>query len=98
MVRVYNKSREEFPDSAVYIGRGSPYGNPFRAGIDGTRDEVCDKFEMCVLPSLNVDPLRDLDLVCFCHPKRCHGHSIMRKLYGPTWKSGAIVKDKGLFR
>jgi hypothetical protein len=27
------------PDGAVYVGRGSKWGNPFVVGRDGTRDE-----------------------------------------------------------
>jgi hypothetical protein len=77
MAEVYN--RKNAPAGAVYIGRGSPWGNPFVIGKDGTRDEVCDRFEKEVLPYLDVEPLRGKDLVCFCAPKRCHGHSILRK-------------------
>lgn len=84
--RVHNKYHRTAPDTAVYIGRGSPYGNPYVVGVDGQRGECCDLFEQNVLPTLDVEPLRGLDLICFCHPKRCHGHSIMRKLYGPEWE------------
>ena len=85
MPTVYNK-RDGAPRDAVYIGRGSPYGNRFRIGPDGDRDRVCDSFEREQLPTLDVEMLRGRDLVCFCAPLRCHGHSIMRKLYGPEWK------------
>lgn len=84
MPRVYNKHKDDVPRQAVYIGRGSPYGNPFVIGTHGTRDDVCDKYEKEVLPSLNVEPLRGKDLVCFCAPKRCHGDSILNKLYRGT--------------
>ena len=32
-------------EDAVYIGRGSPYGNPFVIGKDGTREQVIAKYE-----------------------------------------------------
>ena len=64
---------------AVYIGRGSPWGNPFRIGPDGTRDDVCDRFEREILPTLDVSSLKGKDLVCFCAPHRCHGDAILRK-------------------
>lgn len=35
MSRVLNKSRGWYPD-AVYIGRGSKWGNPFRIGRDSS--------------------------------------------------------------
>ena len=80
-MKVLNKRLDKIPKGAIYIGRGSPYGNPFVIGKDGTRDEVCDRYETEILPNLDVEPLRGYDLVCYCHPQRCHGHSIMKKLY-----------------
>ena len=89
MVRVYNKHHGDAPKEAVYIGRGSPWGNPFSHLPNtkalyqvGSRDEACDRFEKEVLPSLDVEPLRGKDLLCFCAPLRCHGDSILKKLYG----------------
>lgn len=79
--RIHNKHHRTAPPDAVYIGRGSPWGNPYVIGKDGTRDEVCDLYEKNVLPSLDVESLRGRDLICFCHPQRCHGDSILRKLY-----------------
>jgi hypothetical protein len=76
---VYNKHHRNAPAGAVYIGRGSPYGNPFVIGRDGDRDEVCNKFECEVLPSLDVTALRGKSLVCYCKPARCHGDAILRK-------------------
>jgi uncharacterized protein DUF4326 len=78
------------PKNAVYCGRAhsrlrlpeSPYKNPFHIGADGTRDEVCDRFEREILPTLNVEPLRGKDLVCFCAPQRCHCDSILAKANG----------------
>lgn len=79
MPRVLNKYRDQIPGDAVYCGRGSPYGNPFVMGRDGDRDTVCDRFEIEVLPTLNVSALRGKDLVCFCAPKRCHCDPILIK-------------------
>jgi hypothetical protein len=74
--KVWNKYHNP-PSSAVYIGRGSPWGNPFVIGKDGSRDEVIDRFAAEVLPSLDLKPLIGKDLVCFCKPKRCHGDEIL---------------------
>jgi hypothetical protein len=84
MSRVLNKYRDALTitQADVYIGRGSPWGNPFKIGTDGDRDEVCDRFEREVLPTLDVEPLRGKNLVCFCAPQRCHGDAILRKLAG----------------
>jgi hypothetical protein len=77
--RVWNKHTEEPPADAVYCGRPSRWGNPFVVGRDGTRNEVCDRFEREVLPRLNVTVLRGRDLVCWCAPLRCHCDAILKK-------------------
>lgn len=78
---VLNKRRDPFvPGPDVYIGRGSPWGNPFVIGKHGDRDEVCDRFEREILPTLDIEPLRGKNLMCYCAPRRCHGDSILRKL------------------
>lgn len=78
--RVHNKRAGTAPKDAVYIGRGSPWGNPFVIGRHGDRDEVCDRFETETLPYLDLEPLRGKDLVCWCKPARCHGDSIIAAL------------------
>ena len=81
MPEVHNKRAGTAPPDAFYIGRGSMWGNPFVIGRDGTRDEVCDRYEREVLPCLDLELLRGCDLVCWCAPARCHGDAILRKLY-----------------
>lgn len=78
-------------ESIIYIGRGSIYGNPFFIGRDGTRSEVIDKYGDRVAKAFNdqsalshaiydlenrVANGEDLELVCFCAPKACHGDVI----------------------
>ncbi len=76
--QVYNM-RLQHPDDVVYVGRGTPWGNPFKIGKDGTRAEVCDKFEKNILPNLDVSELRGKNLVCWCAPARCHADALLRK-------------------
>jgi hypothetical protein len=85
--KVHNKYHNTAPSDAVYIGRGSPYGNPYVIGQPHpltkkpmTRDDVCDLFEHNTLPNLNLEPLIGKDLICFCKPKRCHGDSILKRI------------------
>lgn len=78
MPKVHNRYTNTAGPDAVYIGRGSPYGNPFVVDRDGNRDEVCDKYAEYLLshPELLRQVRRELrgrDLVCFCAPRRCHG-------------------------
>lgn len=82
--RVLNKRdlQGPLPRNARYCGRPSPLGNPFVMGRDGTRDEVCDKYEawLPTQPSLMamIPDLAGQDLVCFCAPDRCHCDFLFR--------------------
>ena len=67
---------------AIYIGRGSIYGNPFVLGKDGSRDDVCDHYEPHYLPfkpSIHKakSELVGKVLVCHCYPERCHGDCLV---------------------
>ena len=66
-----------------YAGRGSIFGNPFEIGKDGTRHEVCEKYEPYARnnPDL-LEEIRKLPedavLGCFCLPKECHCAKIIK--------------------
>lgn len=77
-MKVYNKHHRNAPAGAIYVGRGSPWGNPFRIGMM-SREEVIRKFECEVLPTLDLMPLRGKDLVCYCAPKACHADVLLRE-------------------
>lgn len=65
----------------VYIGRGSIWGNPYKIGRDGTREQVIEKYRVHIVKRLLieeglVDELMKLDgqtLGCYCKPESCHG-------------------------
>ncbi len=61
----------------VYIGRGSKWGNPFKIGIDGTREDVIAKYcdYIAARPDLlnAVGELKGKILGCWCKPLACHG-------------------------
>jgi len=65
----------------VYIGRGSIWGNPYRIGSDGNRDDVIRKYREWILtqPDLiaRLDELDGLKLGCYCKPNRCHGEILL---------------------
>jgi hypothetical protein len=74
---ILNKHKDNIPKDAVYIGRGSKWGNPFIIGRDGTRQDVVEKYAVWICDNpLLLDCLPELkgkDLVCFCSPLLCHG-------------------------
>lgn len=81
MPRVYNKRHKNAPDDAVYVGRGSKWGNPYHIGQDGDREDVIEKFELHLLNNKELmeqlPELRGKDLVCWCAPKACHADVLM---------------------
>ncbi len=66
----------------VYIGRGSKWGNPFKIGRDGSREEVIKKYENYIMnkPELlaGLHELRGKTLGCYCKPAACHGDVLAR--------------------
>ena len=82
-MRVLNKRTDKIPPDAVYVGRPSKWGNPFRIGRDGTRAEVIAKYKVYVKKTLEfvdgtfLDELRGRDLVCWCAPLPCHADVLL---------------------
>lgn len=67
----------------VYVGRPSKWGNPFKAGRDGTREEVISKYESYIRakPELVAAAKRELKgkvLGCWCAPLACHADVLAR--------------------
>lgn len=94
MPRVLNKRVHGIPEGAVYVGRPSPWGNPY-SHMEGTlakfkvasRDEAVDAYEHALLRKFERDPdakrrlkeeLRGKDLVCWCAPQRCHAGVLLK--------------------
>lgn len=81
---VLNKHNHGIPAGAVYIGRGTRWGNPFVIGKHGDRNAVCDHYKRYLKDQVRdgvvtVEQLAALhgkDLVCFCAPLRCHGDTL----------------------
>jgi len=103
MIRIANKQHKinlQPNEVAIYIGRPSSLGNPFKIGKDGTREEVIAKYENylynCIKDKNNsvyrklkelkqlYDAGKDLVLVCWCWPKRCHAE-VIKKAIEDNW-------------
>lgn len=88
------KLKEQLPPgyTPVYIGRPSEYGNPFLVGEKYKRGEAVKAYEAWAekedidYPKLRSMLSRGLKiaLVCFCHPKPCHGDVIKKRLHEKT--------------
>ncbi|OZA26029.1 MAG: hypothetical protein B7X93_10600 [Hydrogenophilales bacterium 17-61-9] len=80
------KQLEAWPPGSIYIGRGTPFGNPYVIGEHGDRDAVCDQYaDRMAYRIAQGDPATltallglkaDSSLVCSCAPLRCHGNEI----------------------
>jgi len=100
MLEVVNVKKLVSSDDLVYIARkcgkfnGSPLGNPFKIGRDGTREQVIEKYrnwlwkmmksrdvKVCSELKMLVDKVRNGEKVllgCWCSPSACHGDIIVR--------------------
>lgn len=89
MPTVWNKNYS-YPEDAVYVGRGSPFGNPYIAfNRDSTfpdvirvRDPIAE-FEKYIAarPALIKRiraELKGKDLLCYCAPRACHADILLR--------------------
>lgn len=79
----------DLPVDGVYIGRGSPWGNPFAIEEGRTRREAISLFHHYLEEHEELIPkakeaLIGRSLICSCAPKPCHGD---------IWK-WAIYKDE----
>ena len=67
----------------VYVSRPSKWGNPYRIGADGDRDQVLKKYReyLAANPSLVEDAKKELrgkNLACWCKPSEdCHADILL---------------------
>lgn len=74
------------------IDRRSMFGNPFRIGPDGDREQVICLYQSWLQEKVRIDPafrkallkLRGKKLGCWCAPQPCHGDVIVRWLEANT--------------
>ena len=81
-MKIVNLRKEKYTH---YIGRGSVFGNPFKIGKDGTREEVIQKYAYylsrleagCIIDAIYELPENAI-LGCYCSPLACHGDIIVK--------------------
>lgn len=86
---------KKWDPGAIYVGRGSPLGNPFKMYKEADRNMVCDSYHNWFYAMVeNNDPkiMKELDrlkrlasqgdlvLGCYCAPRRCHAETIKEYL------------------
>ena len=94
--------RDEFQyahvvNSTVLIDRRTRWGNPFRIGEDGSRDEVIARYRAHLwrriqAGEVSLEELAELDgcwLACWCEPLPCHGDVLAS---AAAWASGVLAE------
>jgi hypothetical protein len=74
MTKAVNVKKEPYD---IFCGRPSDFGNPYKIGVHGDRDQCIDQHERDVRsnPAFIERIKRELTgkrLGCYCKPKRCH--------------------------
>ena len=84
MPKVWNIRDPNYPKDAVYVGRPSKWGNPWRVKKTFSREAAIASFRewlLCPEPECNlvadIGELRDRDLVCWCAPLSCHADVLL---------------------
>jgi len=96
MTTVVNKYKVNMSDSdIIYIGRGSPFGNPFvmKNKSDDERMRVIESYKKYLWEAIckglvTKEMLLSLDgkrLACYCSPKACHGDVLAKAI---EWAKG----------
>ena len=76
------------PKNAIYVGRPTKWGNPWKERVDGDLDYVLMKYRAWLNAKLMkdsgfLDPLRGKDLVCWCPlDQPCHADILIEFLKG----------------
>lgn len=82
--KVWNKRDPNVPKDAVYVGRPTKWGNPYRIGPNITRSLAVDMFidfindeRGLVLADAARRERRGKHLVCWCAPLPCHADVLL---------------------
>ena len=94
--------REEFHyahilDNTVLIDRRTRWGNPFRLGVDGDREQVialyrAELWRRIRAGEVSLEELAELNgcwLACWCEPLPCHGDVLAR---AAEWASRVLAE------
>ena len=84
-------------DNTVLIDRRTKWGNPFKLGVDGDREQVIARYRADLWRRIQAGevPLEELAelhgcwLACWCEPLPCHGDILAR---AAEWASGVLAE------
>ena len=87
-------------NNTLLIDRRTKWGNPFRIGDAGTREEVIERYRAHLwrrirAGEITLEELAEMDgmwLACWCDPQPCHGHVLAR---AAAWAASALAERRG---
>lgn len=87
-----------YKSCTIFIGRGTRFGNNYRLGLDGTREEVIAKhkkdfYKNPELQEAVWNELKGEILGCFCKPLACHGDTYVEYIRNRMRKNDEPKKD-----
>jgi hypothetical protein len=101
------KNKKTYQGEGFYIGRPSPLGNPFKVTKYTSREEAINQYENWILRKIlqedkeileylhilfaNLIRHSQLNLICWCSPKPCHG-DIIKKLLEHKYYYGVYTR------
>lgn len=96
MPKVWNKRDTNVPKDAIYVGRPSKWGNPFKITKERPRMETIEQYREYItyqirVGKLDIDELTGRDLVCWCAPLPCHA-DVLLGLANPDFSK---IKNEG---
>jgi hypothetical protein len=88
MPRVLNRKTDHIGRGAVYVGRPTKFGNPWRVGTDLRtgipidRTEAIERYRTFLMNNSYLltaakTELKGKDLVCWCAPLSCHADVLL---------------------
>lgn len=88
VLHVHRDIHKYAPHNSVYIGRPTKWGNPFKIGVHGNREQVIEQYRqyLAAQPALveaAKQELRGKDLLCWCAPHACHGDVLLEVANAP---------------
>jgi Domain of unknown function (DUF4326) len=89
------------PDNTVIVSRPTKWGNPFRIGVHGTREECVRQFRDFIVSDdpragslrQSLAELRGKDLACWCPPGPCHADVLIEMANEATRRSSPMPHD-----
>ena len=100
--RVVDKRTHRAGPGDVYIGRPGPWGNPFRLHAESERAAVLRSYRDWLASQIRsgritrtaLAGLAGRTLVCWCHPRACHGHVLAA---AAAWAAGSASIENAVW-